>query len=70
MTTSPPPPAPVTPGSRTEIAGLLLRSLLDVLSMPFHIVGFLFTRRRQRERFRAALRETSLLTPDGVERAS
>ena len=38
-------------GSRLVAARVVLDLALDLASTPFHILAFLFTRRRQRERF-------------------
>ena len=48
-------PEPVAPGSRWETAWLLVQLAGDLLSVPFHLVAFLATRRRHKRRFLAAL---------------
>ena len=56
---SPTPPAPAPPGSRLEQAGLAARLVLDLLSTPFHLLVFLFTRARHRRALRRALEESA-----------
>ncbi len=51
-------PAPSRPGSRLEVALLFGQALLDVLSVPWHLVVFLFTRQRHRQRLLDALQES------------
>ena len=52
-----PPPAP--PGSRLEQAVLTAKLALDLLSTPFHLVVFLFTRARHRRALQRALEESA-----------
>ena len=51
----------VPPGSRLEIVWMCVTLAADLISGPFHLVGFLLTRRRQRRRFLQALREGAAL---------
>ena len=54
------PPAPATPkGSRAEQALLAAKLALDLLSTPFHLVIFLFTRARHRRALQRALEESA-----------
>ena len=55
---TPPPeaqPAPSPPGSRLETCRLLMQLAGDLLSIPFHLLAFLITRRSHFRRFREAL---------------
>jgi hypothetical protein len=54
-----PTPEPAPPGSRAEQALLATKLVLDLLSTPFHLVIFLFTRARHRRAFQRALEESS-----------
>jgi hypothetical protein len=49
----------VPPGSRIENAWMAVLLALDLLSIPFHVVAFLLTRRRQREAFRRTLEDAA-----------
>jgi hypothetical protein len=54
------PPAPATPqGSRAEQVLLAAKLALDLLSTPFHLVIFLFTRARHRRALQRALEESA-----------
>ena len=53
------PVAPVAPGSRWESVWLALLLAGDLLSTPFHLAAFLYTRRRQRQRLLDELREAA-----------
>lgn len=59
--TSPAPPAegPVPAGSRWESAWLALQLAGDLLSTPFHVLAFLFTRGRQKRRLLDELRKAA-----------
>lgn len=57
--TPPPTPQPAPPGSRAEQALLAAKLLLDLLSTPFHLLVFLFTRARHRRAFQRVLEESS-----------
>lgn len=47
----------VPPGGRLENAWMAVLLALDLLSIPFHVVAFLLTRRRHREAFRRTLED-------------
>lgn len=47
------------PGSRWESMSLALKLAGDLLSMPFHIAAFVFTRGRQRQALLDELREAA-----------
>ena len=47
----------VPPGSRAEQLLLVGQLLADLASIPFHLLVFLFTRRRHQRRFVAAMTE-------------
>ena len=51
--------APVRPGSRLESAWMARLLAGDLLSTPFHLLGFLCTRGRQKQRLLDALRESA-----------
>ena len=52
-------PAPTPQGSRAEQALLAAKLALDLLSTPFHMVIFLFTRARHRRALQRALEESA-----------
>lgn len=54
-----PAPAPAPQGSRAEQALLAAKLALDLLSTPFHLVIFLFTRARHRRALQRALEESA-----------
>jgi hypothetical protein len=49
----------VPSGSRLENAWLAVLLVLDLLSIPYHVVAFLLTRRRQREAFQRTLEDAA-----------
>ncbi|HEX5010942.1 MAG TPA: hypothetical protein VFY71_11125 [Planctomycetota bacterium] len=59
MSTPQPAPAPAPQGSRAEQALLAGKLALDLLSTPFHLVIFLFTRARHRRALQRALEESA-----------
>jgi|GEM_PF-3107037 len=57
---TPSPAAETAPlGSRAEQVLLTAKLLLDLLSTPFHLLLFLFTRARHRRAFQRVLEESS-----------
>ncbi|MCB9898934.1 MAG: hypothetical protein H6825_13095 [Planctomycetes bacterium] len=52
-------PPPSLPGPRKEQVVIVLQLLGDLVSVPFHLVAFLFTRSRVRRAFRHALDESA-----------
>jgi len=51
------PAEPAPPGGRLEQLQLVVQLLLDLAAVPFHMIRFVFTARRQRARLRADLTE-------------
>jgi hypothetical protein len=46
------------PGSRIEQVWMTVKLVLDLVTVPFHLVVFAFTRGRHRRAFRRALEES------------
>ena len=59
MTAPEPAPASAPQGSRAEQALLAAKLALDLLSTPFHLIVFLFTRARHRRALQRALEESA-----------
>ena len=52
-------PPPTPPGSRSEQILLTAKLALDILSTPFHLIAFLFTRARHRRALQRVLEESA-----------
>jgi hypothetical protein len=56
---SQPPSQPPPSGSRLECLALLVRTLMDVATLPFFLIGFVFTRSSHKRWLREAMAASS-----------